>query len=150
MSKRTIDFNATPFCPEGYKIPRMIGQGIRGIYLTLCIEKILKALVLIKVSDTDEPASGVGIINNDKVRKARNCGSQLLDFLLDNPTEIPSEWNGKSVLFLGVFFASVDDTKIYFYFPCLYQDKETWMRKMVSANNRDFDPRIYFIATIKD
>jgi hypothetical protein len=149
MSNQSIDFLSRPFCPRGYSTRINTSWGIRRIYIIIDVEEILKNLVLVKISDTDKLVCGVEIINNEKITRSRNCGSQLLDFLLENPTMIPKDWDNKNILFLATSFASVNFSTAYTYISCLYQEEGRWTRKMISLGNRDFDPKTFVVATIK-
>jgi hypothetical protein len=150
MSKCFVDFNARPFCPTDYVIGHRSSQMPRLVYLSMNLVELKQKLFLLNISEVDVLTHGVVIINDRRINSRRLCGSQLIDFFLENQTEIPIEWHGKKILFLGtVFYKEPTAEYIHKYISCLYEDNGVWTREMVTIN-RSFEPKVYVVAALKN
>ncbi|MFA5934893.1 MAG: hypothetical protein WC827_03360 [Candidatus Paceibacterota bacterium] len=145
-----VDFIIKPFCPKGYVIAQRASQMPRLAYLRLSLAELKEKIVLLKISEHEDLTHGIVIVNNSKIRNKNLCGSQPVDSFLKNPAEIPIEWHGKKILFLGTFFEKEPKFDyVYMFVSCLYEDDGVWTRKMVTLN-RSFDPKVYVVAALKN
>ncbi len=97
--KHTIDLDAKPFVPNGWKVEehRQGGQ--------FAWDPMRIALYL-----ADQQKSGV-IVGNElrKVLKDQPVlNANVLDYLLANPELIPEEWKGKYIFFWGTIYRDSD------------------------------------------
>ena len=96
--QHTIDCDAAPLCPSGWKIE----EHRKGGQLAWDKEAQAKALYL------SQGQKGGGIVEGNKLREdLRNqpvLNANVLDDLLAHPEQIPAEWKGKYVFFWGTIY----------------------------------------------
>lgn len=112
IKTHTIDCDANPYVPDGWKVEEHIKGG------EFCWNPDKVELYL-----CDEQKGGV--IEGNKLRKLLKgkpvLNACVLDYLFANPQLIPEEWRGKSVFFWGTIYR---DSSGRSFVPYLYWHRD--------------------------
>lgn len=95
-TKHTIDCDADPFLPNGWKVE----EHRRGGQVEFDLSKVTLYLA-------EDQRCGKVIEGNELRKQLANqpvFNANVLDYLLKNPALIPVEWKGKAIIFWGTVY----------------------------------------------
>jgi len=125
IKTHTIDCDANPYVPDGWKVE----EHIKGGQLVWNPDEVELYLC-------DKQKGGT--IKGNELRKLLKdkpvFNANVLDYLLENPQLIPEEWKGKYVFFWGTIFR---DSSGDLYVRYLYWNDDRWIWNIYLLD-RDF------------
>ena len=127
--KHVIDCNKSPFTPSGWQVEEHKEGG----------ELEWPAKVRLHLSDKQKIDWIEGNKLYEELKKQKLLNTNVLDYLLKNPSQIPKEWKEKYVFFWGTIYRDSDGDRVVRCL-CWLGGEWDWLYDWLGFDFHGYDP----------